>query len=87
MQYLAIIILSSPRSKDETKIELYFRYLDDLVEIARAKNLEFRTLDRALYVFDKQITASFNAILTSCQVGWGEGPVGYGAITGGMPHA
>jgi thermostable 8-oxoguanine DNA glycosylase len=41
-------------SRDEAKIELYFRYLDDLVEIARAKNLEFRTLDRVLYVFDKQ---------------------------------
>jgi thermostable 8-oxoguanine DNA glycosylase len=42
-------------SKDEAKIELYFRYLDDLVEIARVKNLEFRTLDRVLYVFDKQM--------------------------------
>ncbi len=42
-------------SRDEAKIDLYFRYLDDLVDIARAKNLEFRTLDRLLYVFDKQI--------------------------------
>jgi hypothetical protein len=42
-------------SKDEAKIELYFRYLDDLVELARTRNLEFRILDRLLYVFDKQI--------------------------------
>jgi len=41
-------------SKDEAKIELYFRYLDDLIELASTKNLEFRTLDRLLYVFDKQ---------------------------------
>jgi hypothetical protein len=42
-------------SKDEAKIDLYFRYLDDLVELARTKKLEFRTLDRVLYIFDKQI--------------------------------
>jgi thermostable 8-oxoguanine DNA glycosylase len=41
-------------SKDEAKIELYFRYLDDLIELACTRNLEFRTLDRLLYVFDKQ---------------------------------
>jgi hypothetical protein len=41
-------------SNDEGKIELYFRYLDDLIELARTRNLEFRTLDRVLYMFDKQ---------------------------------
>ena len=40
-------------SKDEKKIELYFHYLDDLVGLARTKNLEFHTLDRVLYLFDK----------------------------------
>ena len=42
-------------STHEVKIDLYFRYLDELVKFARTKNVEFRTLDRALYVFDKQI--------------------------------
>ena len=43
----------SSASNDAAKIELYFRYLDDLIELARTKDLEFRTLDRVLYVFDK----------------------------------
>ena len=43
------------KSKTETKIELYLLYLDQLVELARTKNLEFHTLDRVLYLFDKQI--------------------------------
>jgi thermostable 8-oxoguanine DNA glycosylase len=43
-----------PGSKDGEKIELYLRYLDDLVDLARSKNLEFRTLDRLLYMFDKK---------------------------------
>ena len=42
-------------SNDEAKIELYFRYLDDLIELARARNVEFRTLDRVLYMFDKEM--------------------------------
>jgi hypothetical protein len=36
------------------KAELYLRYLDDLVELASAKNVEFCTLDRILYEFDRQ---------------------------------
>jgi hypothetical protein len=44
----------SSASNDAAKIELYFRYLDDLIELARTRNLEFRTIDRVLYVFDKQ---------------------------------
>ena len=35
-------------------LDSYFRYLDDLIELARTRGLEFRTLDRLLYVFDKQ---------------------------------
>jgi hypothetical protein len=44
----------SSGSNEEAKIELYFCYLDDLIALGRAKNLDFRTLDRVLYVFDKQ---------------------------------
>jgi thermostable 8-oxoguanine DNA glycosylase len=36
------------------KVELYLRYLDDLIELAHAKNVEFCTLDRVLYEFDRQ---------------------------------
>ena len=43
----------SSGSSDEAKIVLYFRYLGDLAKLARTRNLEFRTLDRLLYVFDK----------------------------------
>ena len=42
-------------SNYEEKIELYLQYLDDLVELARTRNVEFQTLDRVLYVFDKQM--------------------------------
>jgi thermostable 8-oxoguanine DNA glycosylase len=45
----------STGSSDEAKIDLYFRYLDELVEIARSKSIDFGTLDRVLYVFDKQM--------------------------------
>lgn len=36
------------------KAELYLGYLDCLLELAHAKNVEFRTLDRVLYEFDRQ---------------------------------
>ena len=36
------------------KAELYLGYLDSLLELAHAKNVEFRTLDRVLYEFDRQ---------------------------------
>ena len=36
------------------KAELYLRYLDNLVELAHDKNLEFHKLDRVLYEFDRQ---------------------------------
>lgn len=41
-------------SKDKDKINLYFDYLDQLHELAGLKNLQFESLDRILYVFDKQ---------------------------------
>lgn len=43
-----------PASRNYRKIELYWGYLDKLVELARNKNLNFKTLDRLLYEFDKQ---------------------------------
>ena len=36
------------------KADLYFDYLDKLIELATEKGIEFRHLDRILYVFDKQ---------------------------------
>jgi len=42
-------------SRDITKIDLYFRYLDALFALAEAKGVEFEILDRVLYVFDKQV--------------------------------
>ena len=37
----------------ETKRAVYFEYLDDLIDLARAQGLEFEILDRILYIFDK----------------------------------
>lgn len=37
------------------KIEIYFDYIDRLIELCSRRNLEFKTIDRLLYVFDKQI--------------------------------
>jgi thermostable 8-oxoguanine DNA glycosylase len=37
------------------KIALYFEYIDKLVEVSKQKQLEYKTLDRLLYVFDKQL--------------------------------
>ena len=42
-------------SSDDTKIDLYFDYLDALFDLAVKKNVEFDILDRVLYVFDKQV--------------------------------
>lgn len=44
-----------PASPSYRKIELYFEYLDKLVQISKQKGLKFRTLDRLLYEFDKQL--------------------------------
>ena len=42
------------------KIETYFEYIDKLIEICQSKNLEFKTIDRLLYVFDKKINGSLS---------------------------
>jgi thermostable 8-oxoguanine DNA glycosylase len=36
------------------KVSTYFEYLDKLIELCGQKNLEFQTIDRLLYAFDKQ---------------------------------
>ena len=42
------------------KIETYFEYIDKLIELCKSKNLEFRTIDRILYIFDKKINGSLS---------------------------
>lgn len=42
------------------KVNIYFNYIDELIELCKLKNLEFRTIDRLLYVFDKQINGSLS---------------------------
>lgn len=37
------------------KISTYFVYLDEVIKLCRKRNLEFQTIDRLLYRFDKQI--------------------------------
>ncbi len=43
---------STPTSR---KIAVYFDYLDKLIELCQAKELEFPKIDRLLYIFDKEI--------------------------------
>jgi len=38
----------------DKKINLYFDYIDKLIELSDSKKIEFHILDRVLYVFDKQ---------------------------------
>lgn len=45
-------------SPDRRKIDVYFRYLDDVWALAESKNVDFELLDRVLYVFDKQVNGS-----------------------------
>lgn len=42
-------------SSDHAKIDLYFGYLDRLFELADSRKVDFESLDRVLYVFDKQV--------------------------------
>ena len=37
------------------KISVYFEYLDKLIELCKKRNLEYQSIDRLLYEFDKQI--------------------------------
>jgi hypothetical protein len=36
------------------KIETYFEYLDNLIQLCKEENLNFRKIDRLLYQFDKE---------------------------------
>lgn len=40
------------------KIGIYFDYIDELIKICEEKNLDFSTIDRLLYVFDKEINGN-----------------------------
>ncbi len=42
---------SSPSNR---KIELYFDYIDQLIWLCKEKQLDFKTIDRLLYIFDKK---------------------------------
>jgi thermostable 8-oxoguanine DNA glycosylase len=42
------------------KIDAYFAYLDDLRRLCDAKGLDFKTVDRVLYVFDKETNGSLS---------------------------
>jgi hypothetical protein len=42
-----------PNQVDQ-KISTYFDYLDKLIELCKAKRLDFQTIDRLLYKFDKE---------------------------------
>jgi thermostable 8-oxoguanine DNA glycosylase len=44
----------SQRSIDK-KVDVYFDYLDKLIELCRERNLEFTSVDKLLYEFDIQI--------------------------------
>jgi thermostable 8-oxoguanine DNA glycosylase len=41
------------RGSEQVKAKLYISYLDELVELADEKNIEFHELDRVLYEFDR----------------------------------
>jgi hypothetical protein len=43
-----------PASNEVRKIETYFRYIDDLIVLAREKQVDFCIIDRLLYIFDKR---------------------------------
>ena len=45
---------SISHKKPGAKVNLYFDYLDRLVELCRRRALDFTTIDRLLYVFDKE---------------------------------
>ena len=44
-----------PTSPSERNIQVYFSYLDDLIELCQKRDLSFETIDRLLYVFDKEV--------------------------------
>lgn len=42
----------------QRKISTYFEYLDKLIELCKKRNLDFQTIDRLLYEFDKRINGN-----------------------------
>lgn len=48
----------STKCGTDRKVTLYFDYLDALVALCAAKGLAFKTVDRALYIFDKRENGS-----------------------------
>jgi thermostable 8-oxoguanine DNA glycosylase len=42
------------KTRLQTKIDTYFQYLDDLIVISKRKGVDYKLLDRVLYVFDKK---------------------------------
>jgi thermostable 8-oxoguanine DNA glycosylase len=50
----------STKSTTDRKVSLYFDYVDALVDLCAAKGSAFDTIDRVLYVFDKQKNPKLN---------------------------
>ncbi|GLI37291.1 hypothetical protein KI811_18345 [Geobacter hydrogenophilus] len=42
-----------PTTSSERKITVYFDYIDELIKLCELKGLSFPTIDRLLYIFDK----------------------------------
>jgi len=56
--YRAVFRLAYPlsqKSRPEDKAETYFKYLDELHNLADSRKVKFTDLDRILYVFDKDL--------------------------------
>jgi len=41
-------------SSTDQKVSVYFDYLDELIALCKRKTLQFETVDRLLYIFDKR---------------------------------
>ena len=46
---------ASPASR---KVQIYFDYLDRLYALCDTRKLEFATIDRLLYIFDKEVNGA-----------------------------
>lgn len=44
----------------DQQVRLYFNYLDELIQFCNQHNLNFQTIDRLLYVFDKEENGPLN---------------------------
>ncbi|MFZ0946213.1 MAG: hypothetical protein WB930_09275 [Syntrophobacteraceae bacterium] len=45
----------------ERKMDTYFQYLEELLSLCLSRSLEFRTVDRLLYIFDKKKSGSLTS--------------------------